>query len=155
MCFTFCKKINSSDNTSHPSRRLLAIIGCVLLAGPLYSALGTIIGIVRAFTRLSKTGHADPSELAGDISIAILTTLYDSISGIFGTVLVSIVLFRRLNREKWFYMCVTTLSIFWCLLLFPFGLVFGIYLLAIFGRRKSEFYPLLKKSAEQAAPCNP
>ena len=130
------------DRSAPPSRRVWAFIGCILLAWPLLgSSENSILTIIAAFIRLSETGMADPSKIAGSISMALLTTLYRSIYGTVGATIVSLVLFRKINREKWFYRCVTILSKCWCLLLFPFGSVIGIYLLIVFGRRKREFHP--------------
>jgi biopolymer transport protein ExbB len=44
--------------------------------------LGTVIGMVGAFGTLSEVGSADPSKLAGDISVALLTTLWGLITAI-------------------------------------------------------------------------
>jgi biopolymer transport protein ExbB len=35
---------------------------------------GTVVGMVGAFEILAQTGGAEPSKLAGDISVALLTT---------------------------------------------------------------------------------
>lgn len=138
-----------------PPSRILAVIGCILLAGPLFGLAGTIVGMIRAFSKLEVSGHADPNVLAGDISMALLTTLYGLAFGLLGVALVSLVLFRRINREKWFYMCVISLSVMWCVMLFPVGLVVGIYLIITFTKRKSEFLPLTKELADQVAPSTP
>jgi len=132
----------SCEASEVPASRKLAFIGSVLLAGPLFGAVGTIIGMIRAFSTLSMgDGNTDPSALAGDISIALMTTLYGAAFGLIGVVLVSIALFRRANRERWFFKSVVALSVLWCLLLFPVGLAVGIYLLVVFWARKGEFYP--------------
>lgn len=44
--------------------------------------LGTVIGMVSAFGTLKTSGGADPAQLAGDISVALLTTLWGLINSI-------------------------------------------------------------------------
>lgn len=97
--------------------------------------------MIRAFSTLKAEG-SNPDELAGDISIALMSTLYGAGFGLIGVVTVSIVLFRKWNREPWFLRSVCILASLWCIVLFPFGLIIGIYLLVIFLKRKSEFIPL-------------
>lgn len=46
----------------------------VILA--LLAVSGTVLNMIRAFATLGKTGAADPSKLAGDISSALLITFY-------------------------------------------------------------------------------
>lgn len=121
-----------------PSSRKTAVIGSLLLAAPLLGAGGTIFGLLRAFKTLADNG-ADPSELARDINVALMSMIYGTGFGLIGVVLVSVALFRNWNREVWFLRSVVLLSIFWCLLFFPVGLIIGIYLLVIFLGRRTEF----------------
>lgn len=100
----------SSEKKVVPSRRVLSIAGCILLTGPIFGFLGTIFGMIQAFSRLGDA-DTDPSLLAGDISLAIMTTIYGVVFGIVGVILVSIALFQRTNREQWFYRSVFVLSI--------------------------------------------
>jgi len=51
-------------------------------ASPMLGLLGTVIGMVSAFGTLQTSGAADPSALAGDISVALLTTLWGLINAI-------------------------------------------------------------------------
>ena len=48
----------------------------MVLVPPMIGIVGTIVGMVGAFSTLQKTGGADPSELAADISFALLTALW-------------------------------------------------------------------------------
>jgi len=43
---------------------------------------GTVLGMVSAFKTLSSSGQVDPKDLAGDISTALLTTLWGLIIAI-------------------------------------------------------------------------
>lgn len=42
---------------------------------PMLGLMGTVIGMIGAFQTLSQTGGSEPAALAGDISVALLTTL--------------------------------------------------------------------------------
>ena len=142
-----------SELEAVPAFRALPIVGSFFLAGPLFGLLGTIFGLIKAFSVLPD-GNANPAALAEKISLALMTTTYGVAFGLVGVILVSIALFRRTNREPWFYKCVSTLSIFWFIMFFPIGLIIGIYLLVSFHKRKNEFYlhnklqPKIQKSLD-------
>ncbi len=57
-------------------------IGLVAQAAPMLGLLGTVIGMVQAFGKLAETGSADPAQLAGSISVALLTTMWGLITAI-------------------------------------------------------------------------
>jgi biopolymer transport protein ExbB len=57
-------------------------IGVIAQASPMLGLTGTVIGMVSAFSTLAVTGAADPKLLAGDISVALLTTLWGLINAI-------------------------------------------------------------------------
>jgi hypothetical protein len=139
--------VGFNDRAEH---RNMAVVGTVLLAGPLFGAMVTIINMIGAFSKLAKNdGNADASALAGDISSALIATLVGGAVGLVGVGLVSLVLFRGFNRERWFFRSVVILAILWCLLIFPFGLIVGVYLLIVFLSRRGEFSPGRQKYAEQ------
>lgn len=70
----------------------VSVIGMIL--PPLIGISGTVIGMVRAFNQLSDTGTADPEELAGSISVSLLSTLYGLLFWIPG-VIVLVLSIRR------------------------------------------------------------
>lgn len=49
-------------------------LDAVVQAAPLLGLLGTVLGMIDAFSKLSETGGADPAVLAGGIWTALLTT---------------------------------------------------------------------------------
>jgi Na+/proline symporter len=136
------------------TRRVLAIIGCLLLTWPLNVVLGIWLNIAKMVKNFSESSHHDPSELAINFSSIILTLFYSFIMGIIGAAIVSIVVSRKINREKWLYTCVMTLSVIWCILYFPFGVIVGVHLFTIFRRHKSQFFPIIKNPEEQAEVSN-
>ena len=58
---------------------VLALVGSL---GPSLGLFGTIQGMVGCFGVLAASGQADPSQLAGDISVALLTTFWGLIVSI-------------------------------------------------------------------------
>jgi len=57
-------------------------ISLVAQAAPMVGLFGTVLGMVNAFKTLSSSGQVDPKDLAGDISTALLTTLWGLIIAI-------------------------------------------------------------------------
>lgn len=60
------------ENRSHMS--WIGFLGVIGQIAPMLGLLGTVVGMMGAFDTLSSQGQADPSELAGDISLAMITT---------------------------------------------------------------------------------
>jgi biopolymer transport protein ExbB len=54
--------------------RNLPVIGTLAVISPLLGLLGTVTGMIRAFTTIALEGTGDPQQLAGGISEALLTT---------------------------------------------------------------------------------
>ncbi len=74
-----------ADFTNNETRKLMTPINYISLCAqvsPMLGLLGTILGMVGAFGTLAVTGSADPSLLAGDISVALLTTLWGLINAV-------------------------------------------------------------------------
>lgn len=74
-----------ADFTNNESRKQMQWINYISLiaqASPMLGLTGTVIGMVNAFATLRTAGAADPSQLAGDISVALLTTLWGLINAI-------------------------------------------------------------------------
>ena len=49
-------------------------LGTISTITPLLGLLGTVIGMIKVFTVITTTGVGDPSQLAGGISEALITT---------------------------------------------------------------------------------
>ncbi|MEM6912066.1 MAG: MotA/TolQ/ExbB proton channel family protein [Verrucomicrobiota bacterium] len=53
---------------------LLTYFSVIAQAAPMMGLLGTVSGMIKAFSTLEQTGGADPSALSGNISEALVTT---------------------------------------------------------------------------------
>jgi len=71
-----------TNNESRKSMQWINYISLIAQASPMLGLLGTVIGMVSAFGTLKTAGAADPSQLAGDISVALLTTLWGLLNAI-------------------------------------------------------------------------
>lgn len=71
-----------SINENRKNMTWVNYIALVSQAAPMLGLLGTVIGMVSAFGTLKSTGQADPGQLAGDISVALLTTMWGLITAI-------------------------------------------------------------------------
>lgn len=74
-----------ADFTANENRKAMTWINYISVtaqASPMLGLLGTVLGMVSAFGTLKVSGGADPSALAGDISVALLTTLWGLINAI-------------------------------------------------------------------------
>ena len=73
----------------------------MIIVPPMLGLVGTVIGMVGAFGELKNSGGADPKALAGDISVALLTTFYGLIFSIVGLILliVSFVRYRSCRTK--------------------------------------------------------
>ncbi len=58
-----------------PYQKWIGYFGVMGQVSPMIGLTGTVIGMVGAFDVLSRTGGAEPAALAGNISLALLTTL--------------------------------------------------------------------------------
>ncbi|MEE1265675.1 MAG: MotA/TolQ/ExbB proton channel family protein, partial [Akkermansia sp.] len=68
-----------ADFTANERPSLMRYVDLLALCGstaPTIGLFGTIQGMVEAFAVLAETGQADPTTLAGSISVALLTTFW-------------------------------------------------------------------------------
>lgn len=71
-----------SINENRKGMTWINYISLVAQAAPMLGLLGTVIGMVQAFGILAESGQADPAQLAGSISVALLTTMWGLITAI-------------------------------------------------------------------------
>lgn len=68
-----------ADFTANERPQIMRCIDMLALSAsiaPSIGLFGTVYGMVGAFASLAETGQADPTQLAGNISVALLTTLW-------------------------------------------------------------------------------
>lgn len=58
----------------HEMERFMSTLGTIATIAPLLGLLGTVIGMIRVFTAITVIGIGDPTQLAGGISEALITT---------------------------------------------------------------------------------
>ncbi len=74
-----------ADFTANERPQTMKYVDMLALSGsiaPSIGLFGTVQGMVEAFAILSATGQADPTQLAGSISVALLTTFWGLIISI-------------------------------------------------------------------------
>jgi DNA polymerase-3 subunit alpha len=64
----------AGNHVSHELETFLNALGTVAAITPLIGLLGTVVGMIAVFTTITTAGVGDPSELAGGISTALITT---------------------------------------------------------------------------------
>lgn len=62
------------SHVAHEMQRFLNALGTIATITPLLGLLGTVIGMISVFTRITTAGVGDPTQLAGGISQALITT---------------------------------------------------------------------------------
>jgi biopolymer transport protein ExbB/TolQ len=71
-----------------------------IIIPPLFGLIATIVGMIGAFGELSSTGEADPEELAGDISMSLLTTMWGFVISFVAFLVLIYVLIRFFKLPK-------------------------------------------------------
>ncbi len=64
----------SASHVIHRLEKYLSLLGTIAMISPLLGLLGTVAGIIEAFTAVSGSGINDPAVLATGISKALITT---------------------------------------------------------------------------------
>lgn len=62
------------SHVAHELHRFLGALGTIAAVTPLLGLLGTVVGMISVFTRITGAGVGNPTELAGGISQALITT---------------------------------------------------------------------------------
>jgi hypothetical protein len=126
-------------DTSKDGGKWIARLGVALFTGPIWGLLGTVIGMIRAFSTLGENSDDSATALAHDISVAMYTTMIGLGLGLVGAILILVALLSSKNRQPWFFSWSVSLSVFWSLVVFPYGVIVGGPIAFLFFRRRSQF----------------
>ena len=74
--------------------RYVNVLGTIASIGPLLGLLGTVMGMIRIFSAVTKQGVSDPSILAGGIAEALITT-----AGGLTVAIPALIFYRYFNRR--------------------------------------------------------
>ena len=74
--------------------RYVNVLGTIASIGPLLGLLGTVLGMIRIFSAVTKQGVSDPSILAGGIAEALITT-----AGGLTVAIPALIFYRYFNRR--------------------------------------------------------
>ena len=118
--------------------RQLAIWGIVLQLGAVVALIGTVIGIVQAFSSLAGSDTTPSSALAEEIGKVLGPVAVGSVFGLIGIILILVALFRLRYRAPWFRTMLWVLSILW-LMSFPIGTIVGVIVIVYLVKHKEEF----------------
>lgn len=80
---------------------VLIVAGGLLLTGPLWGLIGTLLGMVHAFSALGARGPASPDDLSNSIGQVLMSTVAGFLAWPFGIALLVPGLFwlARIRRE--------------------------------------------------------
>ncbi len=99
-----------ADFTANERPRTMKLVDIIALCGtiaPSIGLFGTVQGMVGAFAMLATSGQADPTDLAGSISVALLTTFWGLIISI---IAVPCFFFLKKKAQSLEAECVNTLE---------------------------------------------
>jgi len=65
---------DTGRHVAHELERYLNLLGTIAAVSPLLGLLGTVIGIISAFSAITHTGIGDPKALSGGIGQALVST---------------------------------------------------------------------------------
>ena len=65
---------DTGRHVAHELERYLNLLGTIAAVSPLLGLLGTVIGIIAAFSAITHTGIGDPKALSGGIGQALVST---------------------------------------------------------------------------------
>jgi biopolymer transport protein ExbB/TolQ len=116
----------------------LALCGTILQIGIVFGFVGTVVGMMRAFAKISETEKVQPATVAAEISIVFQATSIGMALAFVGFILILIALTGTKYRGRWFYRILWTISILW-LLFFPIGTIVGIMTMLYLSRHSQEF----------------
>jgi biopolymer transport protein ExbB/TolQ len=121
--------------------RRLALIGGWMQLGPVVGLLGTVIGMMRAFSVLGGSGMStDPGQMAAAVGEVLIFTLIGLLLSTTGLVLMALAFFVYRYREPWMWrlLLIFALLIVW---VYPMGTVQGLVVLIFCLMKRKDFFP--------------
>lgn len=85
---------DTGRHVAHELERFIGALGTIAAISPLLGLLGTVLGMISVFTVMTTVGVGNPTELAGGISQALITTA----AGL--SVAIPTLIFQRYFRGK-------------------------------------------------------
>lgn len=85
---------DTGRHVAHELERFIEALGTIAAISPLLGLLGTVLGMISVFTVMTTSGIGNPTELAGGISQALITTA----AGL--SVAIPTLIFQRYFRGK-------------------------------------------------------
>ena len=116
----------------------LAILGTALQLGILVGLIGTIIGMLKAFSEMSNSQEMDQQTLADNIASALYYQATGLIIASIGAIILLIVLWGIKYRAPWFRIALWIISLLW-LITFPAGTFLGIIVMVYLYNHHNEF----------------
>lgn len=87
--------------TDRPRATKLAKLGAWLQVLPLVGIIGTVLGMMHAFSTLGTSGVGDPSKLSGAIGEVLISTALGFFGGMIGSVILGVAVFVQRNQPRW------------------------------------------------------
>jgi hypothetical protein len=84
-----------------PQATKLAKVGAWLQVLPVLGIIGTVLGMMRAFSTLGANGVGDPSKLSAAIGEVLISTALGFFGGMIGSVILGIAVFVQRSQPRW------------------------------------------------------
>lgn len=84
-----------------PRSTKLAKLGAWLQLSPLIGVVGTVLGMMRAFSNVNTDGVGDPSQLSGAIGDVLISTAIGLFGNMIGCLILGLSLFLQPKQPFW------------------------------------------------------
>ena len=131
---TTTKSLEGEFQRKHP---LLVGVGLLLYSGPIWGTIVTVIGMVRSFGVLAENG-SDPAELSDSMSVALVGMMIGLGVGVVGAIWILVLLLVYKVKSRPFFWWAIALSMIWCVVIFPYGLIVGLGVGSLFWTKRLQ-----------------
>jgi len=87
--------------TDIPRATKLAKVGAWLQLLPVVGIIGTVLGMIHAFSTLGTSGVGDPSKLSAAIGEVLISTALGFFGGMIGFVCLGVAVFAQRKQPRW------------------------------------------------------